>query len=379
MRDRPKIAFVIPLLSSGGAERATASVASAIDSERYEPVIILQSDGPRTYEPAAHVRVVEVGAPRTHTALLPLTRALRAERPDLIYAVLPHLALLGAAATLTLRGRARPALAVGIQNNLGAELPQWSNGALLQRLTPWVYRRADALITVSEGLRDEAVDDFGAARDKVHVIPNSVAVETIRAGAAQPEPHPWLDDPEITTLIAIGRLTAQKNYPVLLSAYAQLAARHPQTRLLILGEGELRADLEARVEQLGLSDRVELAGSRPNPFGYLARADVFLSSSDFEGFPMVHLEALTCGVPVVATDCDFGPAEILGPDERWGLLAPTGSASGFAATVERLLADPARAAQLRADGPGRAESFRLERVLPQFEGLFDELLAKRRR
>lgn len=376
MRDRPKIAFVIPLLSSGGAERATASVASAIDPERYEPVIILQSDGPRTYEPAEHVRVVEVGAPRTHTALLPMTRTLRAERPDLVYAVLPHLALICAAATTTMR-RPRPKLAVGIQNNLGAELPQWSNGALLQRLTPWVYRRADALVTVSSGLGDEAVDDFGAAREKVHVIPNAVAFDTIRAGAAQPEPHPWLDDPAITTLIAIGRLTQQKNYPVLLSAFADLAPRHPQARLLILGEGELRPDIEARIEQLGLTDRVELAGSRPNPFGYLARADLFLSSSDFEGFPMVHLEALTCGVPVVATDCDFGPAEILGADERWGLLAPTGSASGFAATIERLLADPARQAQLRADGPGRAESFRLERVLPQFEALFDDLVARR--
>ena len=377
MRDRPKIAFVIPLLSSGGAERATASVASAIDPERYEPVIVLQTGGPRTYEPADHVRVVEVGAPRTHSALLPLTRTLRDERPDLIYAVLPHLALICAAATTTMR-HPRPKLAVGIQNNLGAELPQWSNGALLQRLTPWVYRRADALITVSAGLRDEAVDDFGADRDDVHVIPNSVAFDTIRAGAAQPEPHRWLDDPAITTLIAIGRLAPQKNYPVLLSAFAQLAPRHPQARLLILGEGELRSDIEARIDQLGLADRVELAGARPNPFGYLARADAFLSSSDFEGFPMVHLEALTCGVPVVATDCDFGPAEILGTDERWGVLAPTGSASGFAAAVERLLADPARQDQLRADGPGRAELFRLERVVPQFEALFDELLAARR-
>lgn len=377
MPDRPKIAFVIPLLSSGGAERATASIASAIDAERYEPVIVLQSDGPRTYAPAKHVRVVEVGAPRTHTALVPMTRTLRAERPDLVYAVLPHLALICAAATQTMV-RQRPKLAVGIQNNLGAELPQWSNGALLQRLTPWVYRRADALVTVSSGLGDEAVEDFGAAREKVRVIPNSVAVETIRAGAAQPEPHRWLDDPAITTLVAIGRLVAQKNYAVLLSAFAQLAPRHPNARLLILGEGELRADIEARIEQLGLGEVVELAGSRPNPFGYLARADVFVSSSDFEGFPMVHLEALACGVPVVATDCDFGPSEILGTDERWGVLAPTGSASGFATAIERLLADPARAAQLRADGPARADAFRLERVVPQFEALFDELLAARR-
>lgn len=376
MRARPKIAFVIPLLSSGGAERATASVASAIDPGRYEPVIVLQSDGPRTYEPAEHVRVVEVGAPRTHSALLPMTRTLRAERPDLVYAVLPHLALICAAATRTMRSP-RPRLAVGIQNNLGAELPQWSNGALLQRLTPWVYRRADALVPVSAGLGDEAVDDFGAAREKVHVIPNAVAVDTILAGAAKPEPHPWLDDPAITTLIAIGRLAPQKNYPVLLAAFAQLAERHPQARLLILGEGPLRDDLQARIDQLGLTDRVELAGARPNPFGFLVRADVFVSSSDFEGFPMVHLEALTCGVPVVATDCDFGPAEILGTDERWGVLAPTGSASGFAAAVDRLLADPARLAQLRADGPGRADAFRLERVLPQFEQLFDTLLARR--
>ncbi len=367
---------MIPLLSSGGAERATVNVASALDPERFEAVMVLQSDGPRTYEPAEHVRVVEVGAPRTHTALVPLTRVLRRERPDLIYAVLPHLNLLAAAATRTMR-QPRPRLVVGIQNNLTQELPQWSNGTLLTKLTPWVYRQADAIVAVSEGTGDEAVRAFGADPAQVHVIPNAVEVEKIQAASAEQAPHRWLDDDQLIVVVAMGRLAPQKNYPVLLDAFAKVAATAPAARLLILGDGPLRDELEQQVSRLGLADRVEFAGVQANPFGYLARADVFVSSSDFEGFPLAHLEALALGAPVVATDCDYGPAEILGQD-RWGVLAPVGSAVGLAEAIGELVHDPQRRGELQASGPHRADAFRLERVVPQFDALFTDLLAQRR-
>jgi glycosyltransferase involved in cell wall biosynthesis len=365
----------MPLLSSGGAERATASVASSLDPERFESVIVLQSDGPRTYEPASHVRVVEVGAPRTHSALLPLTRALRRERPDLIYAVLPHLNLLSAAAVRTMR-TPRPVLVTGIQNNLTAELPQWSNGALLTRLTPWVYRQSDGVVAVSQGTADEASRAFGADPSIVHVIPNSVDAAPIRAKSESREPHRWLDDDGLRVVVAMGRLTAQKNYPVLLDAFARVAAADTAARLLILGEGELRGELEQRVAALGLGDVVEFAGAQANPFGFLVRADVFVSSSDFEGFPLAHLEALALGVPVVATDCDYGPGEIL-EGGRVGVLASVGSAEGVADGILAVLGDPERRAALHSSGPVRAADFELGRVVPQFDALFTRLLAQR--
>ncbi|MEN0013141.1 MAG: glycosyltransferase, partial [Solirubrobacteraceae bacterium] len=352
---RRKIAFVVPLLSSGGAERATALLASSIDAQRYEPVLVLQSPGPRIYEPAPHVRVVEVGAANTAKALLPLTRTLRAERPDLVYAILPHLSLLSAFAVRTMRSP-RPKLVVSIHNNLGAELPQWSNGALLTRLTPWVYRQADAVLAVSRGSADEAVRDFGAPAGRVQVIPNPVDGDAIRAAAADREPHPWLDDPALRVVVAMGRLTPQKNVPLLLEAFAIVAAADAAARLVILGDGELRADLEARAAGLGLTEVVEFAGAQAAPHGFLARADVFASSSDYEGFPLAHLEALALGVPVVATDCDYGPAEIL-EGGRLGVLAPVGDAQAFAAALAGLLADPARRAELGAAGPPRVEEY----------------------
>lgn len=362
----------MPLLSSGGAERATAVIASSLDPDRYEPVIVLQSDGPRVYEPASHVRVVEVGAPRTHSAVLPLTRVLRRERPDLVYAVLPHLALLSAAAVRTMRAPA-PKLVIGIHNNLGAELPQWSNGDVLRRLTPWAYRRADAILAVSTGVGEEAVRDFGADPSRVHVIPNPVDVDAIRAAGREQEPDPWLDDPALRVIVAMGRLVPQKNVPVLLGAFAQVAAEDPSTRLIILGDGTDRAELERQAGEWGVADRVRFAGAVAKPFGLLARAAAFVSSSDYEGFGLAHVEALALGVPVVSTDCDFGPGEVLG-EGRFGVLTPVGASGPLGDAIGALLTDDARREALRAAGPGRADDFRAERVLPQVEALLGSLL-----
>src|SRR5690606_37626457 len=134
--------------------------------------------------------------------------------------------------------------------------------------------------------------------------------------------------PAPPVLVAAGRLVPQKNFPLLLAAFAQLRAQRP-ARLLILGEGRERPRLEAAAHELGIAADVALPGHVDNPYAAYARASLFVLSSDWEGLPTVLIEALACGCPIVATDCPSGPAEIL-QGGRYGSLVPMGDAAALA-------------------------------------------------
>jgi glycosyltransferase involved in cell wall biosynthesis len=140
-------------------------------------------------------------------------------------------------------------------------------------------------------------------------------------------------------VLAVGRLSRQKDFPTLLRAFA--SRRHRSARLMILGEGSERPGLEALVKSLGLTAEVALPGFVENPFAYMARAGVFVLSSAWEGMPGVLIQALACGAPVVATDCESGPREVL-QDGRVGRLVPVGDASALAQAIDSTLGEPRR-------------------------------------
>jgi len=151
--------------------------------------------------------------------------------------------------------------------------------------------------------------------------------------------HKWLvGDKAVPVILGIGRLEAQKDFATLLRAFAQVRSRQ-DCRLIILGEGSLRYELEALARKLGVAEHVDLPGFVNNPYAYLVRASVFVLSSTHEGMPNALIEALALGVPVVATNCRSGPAEIL-EGGRWGRLTPVGDASAMAQAIQEALAQP---------------------------------------
>jgi glycosyltransferase involved in cell wall biosynthesis len=157
--------------------------------------------------------------------------------------------------------------------------------------------------------------------------------------AAQSPGHPWFGEPDHPVVIGIGRLVAQKNFRLLIDAFALVKRDHPTARLVILGEGEERGMLEAQIRRLGLQQSVSLPGFVDNPYACLARARVFVLSSDFEGLPTVLIESLAVGTPVVSTDCASGPREVL-QDGALGELVPVGEVEAFARGIGRALANP---------------------------------------
>lgn len=204
---------------------------------------------------------------------------------------------------------------------------------LVRSFYPW----ADTISAVSEGVADDLAQVVGIPRERIEVIHNPGVMPELRNKAQAPLDHPWFQPDQPPVVLAVGSLTVQKDFPTLIRSIAHVQETRP-VRLLILGEGQDRPELEALVRQLGLEESVSLPGFVANPYAYMARASVFVLSSRWEGLPTVLMEALYCGAPVVATDCPSGPREIL-RDGQYGQLVPVGNVTTLAHAIETTLED----------------------------------------
>ncbi|HEX6475571.1 MAG TPA: glycosyltransferase, partial [Candidatus Limnocylindria bacterium] len=189
---------------------------------------------------------------------------------------------------------------------------------------------------------------------------------------AEPPDHPWMRE-DGPVLVAVGRLTPQKAYPVMLRALAEVRRSVP-ARLLVLGEGEERARLEALAAELGLHGAVDFIGFVPNPFAYMQAASAYLLSSRWEGFPFVLVEASRAGAAIVAANCPFGVDEVVVPDDS-GLLVPPDDPSALATSVVRVLREPGLAERLRRGARQRSELFTPGEATRRYESLLDKAIA----
>jgi glycosyltransferase involved in cell wall biosynthesis len=209
------------------------------------------------------------------------------------------------------------------------------------------YRWVDQIIAVSEGVAADVRRISRLPAERVRVVRNPVITPRLQAQAAETVDHPWLQhDTDIPVIVGAGRFTRQKDFDTLIRAFARLRQQRP-CRLLILGEGKLRPTLEALVTELGLEDDVALPGFATNPYAVMARAQLFVLSSRWEGSPNVLTEAMALGVPVVSTDCPSGPQELL-QHGQYGKLVAMGDVEGLAQAMAETLDHPLPAEQLRA-------------------------------
>jgi glycosyltransferase involved in cell wall biosynthesis len=218
-----------------------------------------------------------------------------------------------------------------------------------------LYRSADALIGISAG-GSEALRRLlgGTARPPIHTIWNPVDLPAVRALAQAPIEHPWFQPGRRPVIVSVGRLVAAKDYSTLLRAFG-LLRRWLDCRLVIVGEGRQRERLMRLARKLGVAHDFDLPGFRANPFPFVARADLFVASSIFEGANNALMEALALGAPCVSTDCRSGPREVL-EGGRYGRLVPVGDAAALADAMLATLRAPPDRAMLRAG----AERFDLD-------------------
>ncbi len=219
------------------------------------------------------------------------------------------------------------------------------------RVLPALYRMAlpfaDIIVAVSAGVADDLAARAGIKRSQIHVIYNGVVTEDFEERTSRTPEHPWFADPQ-PVVLAMGRLVPQKDFTTLIKAFAGVS-KQSDARLLILGDGPMRGELEALAKSLDLHERISMPGFSENALAYLKRAKLFVLSSRFEGFGNVVAEALACGTPVVSTDCPHGPAEIL-DGGRFGSLVPVGDVAALEKAIVDCLGRPVDVAVLQVRG-----------------------------
>ena len=300
-------------------------------------LVLARAEGPFLAEVPGSVRLVDLKASRVLTSLPALVRYLRRERPAALLSVLhANLVALWARRLAGVPTR----VVVSERNTLSCEARHFASDLRI-RLMPQLIKRfyvwADGVVAVSKGVADDLTQITRIPRERIRVIYNPIVTPELREKAQAPLEHPWFRPSEPPVILEVGRLSAQKDFPALIQAFAQVRRTRP-ARLLILGEGEERHALEAQVKELDLKQDVSLPGFVANPCPYMSRAGVFVLSSRWEGLPGVLIEALYCGAALVATDCPSGPREIL-CDGKYGQLVPVGDGNALAQAIEIALTD----------------------------------------
>jgi glycosyltransferase involved in cell wall biosynthesis len=317
-------------------------------------LLAARTDSPYMALLAKTVRVIDIGTSHDIFGVPRLAWYLRRQRPDAVLAerIRVNVAALRSRHLARLSTPVFATLNTHLSHQLGSLKPEKKIKHL--QLMRRYYPLNDGLIAISQGVAADAAALLDYPRERIQTIANPVVTARLYEQARAPLAHPWLQPGQPPVVLAVGRLEPQKDFVTLIRAFA-LFHKERDSRLLILGEGKLGPGLKALAGDLGLQGVLDLPGFVDNPYAYMARASLFVSSSAWEGSGNALTEALAVGVPVVATDCPSGPREIL-QDGRYGPLVPVGDAPALAQAMRQTLDHPPAAAWLR----GAAARFTVE-------------------
>jgi glycosyltransferase involved in cell wall biosynthesis len=324
-RERPKVLFLINSLTGGGAERIMSLLLEHSADKRAdcEIALALLDQEPAAYPIPHWVTVYQLDS---RFGLLRSLRGVRHLVDELRPTVtISFLTRANVANCLAMQSVGRPAI-ISERVNTDMQLGSGPRGMITKAIVRHAYPKASRVIAVSAGVRETLVDNYRIDASTIDVVPNPVDRDWIARQAAAGDAKA----PDQPFLFAMGRLVPNKNFALLLRAFAR--SKVPG-KLVIAGEGPQRAELLQLAHSLGIADRLVLPGYLVNPHALLARATAFVLSSNAEGFPNALVEALTLGVPVIATNCADGPSEILAGVRRQEIIGTHISPAGILVPV----------------------------------------------
>lgn len=374
---RRKVVFLINSLVGGGAERVMCTLLRHSEAERdeFDITLALLDDKPAVNTPPDWVKVRQLDCRDSLLRSFLAVRQLYAEiKPDVTISFLTRANIVN---VLNSRG---PCV-ISERANTTAHFPSGLRGLLSRAAVRAVYPRAGSIIAVSSGVAQDLADNYGVPAERLASIANPVDIETILAKATEP-PEVKIDEPYI---MAVGRLVRSKNFAMLIAAFARCGSTR---KLVIVGEGDERAALAGVARACGVEDRVLMPGFVGNPYALMRRAELFVLSSNAEGFPNALVEAMAVGAPVVATNCPSGPSEILAdaPREtvqgitfaRHGVIVPPDSADAMAEAL-CAMEDPERRRAYGEKAAARARDFSPVAAKDRYWDVIRSVMAQRRR
>lgn len=332
-----RICVVSPLYAIAGVPLAQLRFARALAKLGHEVDLVLgRVNEGYVLPPVPEVNVIVLDRPNVRSMFLPLCGYLRTKRPDVVFSAEDHLNVVVTLAAITSNSKVKISGSSRVTPFDTYSDRPFTKRWVLKLLSRAVMWRTDALTCVSADMVAQYQTVFPSSR---HVCVYNIVDDAFsRRRMTEAVDDPWLQQADSPLIVAAGRLAPWKGFADLIQAMKVVATRRP-ARLMILGDGPLRQQLQEMIDGLGLSEVVRLAGYVENPLKYFARAKVFVLSSHVEGLPNVLVEAMMCGCTPVATDCPTGPREVLS-DGKYGYLVPMKDPLALAAGIERALDQP---------------------------------------
>ncbi len=382
MTAKLKLLYIMHSLAGGGAERGGLTVLQSLDTNIFDINLgVINKEGPLINDIPLGVRVIYVSPEKLINRLtairfpgrgmiesaIAVRKMINTVKPDVIVTVLPVVSLPMYVATFFTKKR-EYTWVVREENNTSATVGNISSSYFLRKILRWMFQRAyssaDYIATTSQGVKQGIISYLKLQPEKIQVMYLPIDVQNLRTRASEEIDWTW---DESAILIAAGRITEQKAYDVMLRAFAVVADKL-SVRLVILGQGPLEEKLKLLATDLNIAGKVSFLGFVGNPWSYMSRSSAFVLSSRWEGFARVIIEAMACGTPVVATDCDYGPGEIITDGEN-GLLVPVDDVEELAAALMRVLSNEDMSIDLSERALQRSFDFDISRIGKDFEDL----------
>jgi len=341
------VSLLIQNIGSGGAEKVAVNIANylAKRGKKVHLVVIEHLEGHQHFL-SPQVTLINLNCKRRWCAIIPFTKYLLKEKPASVLAFLGVADIIAIIATVLVPKKPRLLISEHSTYSMvklkSAELFTGENiigKYLLKKLiAKYIYPLADEIIAVSKDAAEDLENYAGYQHGRVKNIYNPVIFPELFDMGKQSVPHPWLKDTHASVILAVGRLSHEKNFALLIKAFAKIRTQC-KAKLMIIGEGPEREALQQLINNLGINDDVALVGFQKNPYAYMSRTAALVLSSNYEGLSNVLIEALACGSPVISTDCKSGSREILA-DGKYGILVPVGNIDALATAMKEVLANP---------------------------------------
>lgn len=358
-----RVLFFLSDLDGGGAQRTFVNLVNAMSQSDLEVALVVGRPGGAAQSWLRdEVVLFQLGVKRTRHAVRGLRQVVQKYQPDILVATMVDANIVATLAALGLRARTKVILRETNSHRARGDIR-----GLRRWLIKWAYRRADAVVSLSSGVGIELISEYRIEKKRVVTIGNPVDIHGITAKSEKFRGNTGtVKYNGVPILVAVGRLTRQKGFDLLIRAVSNV--KFP-FKLVILGEGPDRDILHDIAERQGMLDRLCMPGFVEDPISWLAHADLFVLSSRWEGFGHVIVEAMAAGIPVIATNCPYGPADII-ENEVNGLLVPEGDIGALVDGIEELLKNKEKARKFVETGRKNLQCFDIKVIEAQYIELF---------
>lgn len=360
-----RICIFFHRFDDGGAEKTTIRLANELADRGHEITIAVRYDyGPLRSMVADNVRIFDMKLPENGKLIKNIKNVdillgiLNEGVYDVLVAVTAQMGEVAAIAH-ALGGNETPLVCV-LHSTISIEKTSFQR--IRHALHSFFDRQYARVIAVSEAVRQDYIKSSKASENKVVTIYNPLIDEKVTRLAAVRPQHPWLTEKRnFKTLLMVGRLSYPKNHELMFRTL-RLLLMDGDYRLILLGEGERKEELEKMAEEMGLKSNIDFAGYTDNPFGYMSCCDCLVLCSHYEGLPSVLVEGLACGCRIVSTDCPCGPSEIL-EGGKYGVLVPPEDAQALKDGIIQALEDM----PCRDEQKSRAKVFSVSGAVQAYE------------